>query len=70
MVAPLRFVFGNEGQVLLGIEKALGVMRKGDYARVIIPSWNAFGNTGSADGRVLPYTPVIYEVEVLEVAQK
>lgn len=65
-----RFVYGNEGQVLAGIETALSRMHRGDVAEVIIPSYAAFGSKGSADGRVGPYTTVVYMVEVMEVARE
>lgn len=69
MNAPLRFVMGNENQVLPGLEKALAQMHRWGKARVILPSWLAFGSRGSAAGHVQPYTPVVYEVEVKEVAR-
>jgi|GEM_PF-2225520 len=69
MAAPLRFVYGNEDQVLVGLEIALSQMHLHEKAEVILPSWLAFGSNGSADGRVLPFTSVIYEIEVLEVAK-
>lgn len=64
-----RFVFGNEGQVLPGIEAVLGEMHRGETAVIILPSAVAFGSNGSADGRVGPYTTVFYRVEVREVAR-
>lgn len=67
MDAPLRFVMGNENQVIEGLEIALYEMTKGDLATLIIPSWYAFGSKGSAGGHVPPYSTVIYTVEVLEV---
>jgi hypothetical protein len=67
MDAPLRFVMGNENQVIEGLEIALFEMTKGDLATLIIPSWYAFGSRGSAGGRVPPYSTVIYTVEVLDV---
>lgn len=63
------FVYGNEGQVLRGIEIALERMRRGEVAELILPSWFAFGKRGSADGRVAPYTPVLYRVEVIDVSR-
>lgn len=69
MSAPMRFVYGNEGQVVPGLEIALGQLSKGASARVIIPSRLAFGDRGTAHGAVRPYEPVIYQVEVLEVAR-
>lgn len=68
MAAPLRFVYGNEGQVLKGLDIALSRMNRGDVYEIILPSWLAFGARGSADGRVEPFQTVIYRLEVLEVA--
>lgn len=68
MDTPLRFVYGNEGQVLQGLEIALSRMHRGEVAEVILPSWMAFGSRGSADGRVAPYSTVYYTLEVIEVA--
>ena len=69
MAAPLRFVYGNEDQVLKGLEIALSQMHLDEKAEFILPSWLAFGSTGSADGRVPPYSSVIYQVEVLAIAK-
>ncbi len=67
---PLRFVYGHEHQVLRGIELALGRMHRGEKAEVIIPSWLAYGSRGSAYNLVPPFTPVIYEIEVVELARE
>lgn len=67
---PFRFVYGNEGQVITGIETALGRMRRGEVVEVVLPSWLAFGKRGSSDGRVGPYTPVVYRIEVVDVARR
>lgn len=69
MQGPFRFVYGNEGQVIKGLELALEQMQIGEKAQVILPSWFAFGKKGSADGRVQPYTTVVYKIELLDVAR-
>ena len=69
MAAPMRFIYGNEDQVLKGVEIALAQMTKNELAEIILPSWLAFGSSGSADGRIPPYSTVIYQVEVLEVSK-
>lgn len=69
MSAPLRFVYGNEDQVLRGLDLALSRMHLHEKAEVLLPSWLAFGRSGSADGRVPPYTIVVYQVEVLEMGE-
>jgi hypothetical protein len=70
MSAPLRFIYGNEGQVLPGIDLALSQMHLDEKAEVIMPSWHAFGSEGSADGRVPPFTTVVYRIEVIELSKE
>ena len=69
MEGPLRFVMGNEKQVLRGIELALEKMHRKEKMRVIIPSWLAYGARGSAGGHVPPYTTVVYDLEVLQLGE-
>jgi peptidylprolyl isomerase len=64
---PLSFVYGQQWQVIPGLEKALGKMRKGEKALVIIPSEQAFGIDGSVLGIVPPFTPVVFEIELINV---
>lgn len=69
MNAPLNFVLGNENQVIRGFEIALLEMRVGEKARLLIPSWLAFGQRGSAAGRVPPFTTVVYDIEVVAIGK-
>jgi FKBP-type peptidyl-prolyl cis-trans isomerase len=64
---PLQFVYGQQWQVIGGLEKAIGKMHEGDKALVIIPSEQAFGADGSVEGIVPPFTPVVFEVELINV---
>ena len=64
---PLQFVYGHQLQVIGGLEKAIGKMREGDKALVIIPSEQAFGTVGSVEGIVPPFTPVVFEIELINV---
>ena len=64
---PLQFVYGQQLQVIGGLEIAIGRMRNGDKALVIIPSELAFGADGSVYGIVPPYTPVVFEIELINV---
>lgn len=65
---PLRFVMGQEHQVIPGIEIGLRHLHRGEIAELIIPSWLAFGSKGSIGGMVAPFTSVVYRVEVLELS--
>ena len=64
---PFQFVYGQQMQVIGGLEKAIGKMHEGDMALVIIPSEQAFGADGSVEGIVPPFTPVVFEIELINV---
>jgi FKBP-type peptidyl-prolyl cis-trans isomerase len=64
---PFQFVYGQQWQVIGGLEKAVGRMREGGKSLVIVPSEQAFGSEGSAAGIVPPFTPVIFEIELINV---
>lgn len=64
---PFEFTIGQEGQVLEGLKLALYHLKKGEKAKIILPSRLAFGSRGSSNGSIAPYTPLLYEVEVLDV---
>ncbi|NBC84021.1 MAG: hypothetical protein GVY19_11685 [Bacteroidetes bacterium] len=61
------FVYGQEWQVIEGLEKAIGMMQEGEKALFILPSDLAWGKTGSSTGIIPPYTSLIFEVEVLAI---
>ena len=63
---PFEFVYGTELQVIPGLEDAIGRMREGQRALVILPSDLAWGEKGSSTGIVPPFTTVIYEIELLK----
>ena len=64
---PFQFVYGQQMQVIGGLEIAIGKMREGDMALVIIPSEQAFGADGSVENIVPPFTPVVFELELINV---
>lgn len=59
----MDFQYGSEYQVIKGIELALKTMKKGERAKIIIPSEYAWGEDGSSDGSIPPYTPVVFDLE-------
>lgn len=65
-----QFVYGQKWQVIPGLEEAIGMMYPQERALFIIPSHLAFGQGGSSTGIVPAFTPVIFEVEVMEVKTK
>lgn len=64
---PLDFIYGNEMYLIEGLNYAVGEMREGGTAMILIPSELGFGSLGSVKGVVPPYTAMIYLVEVLTV---
>lgn len=63
---PLTFRLGDPGQVIKGMEIALHVLPHGGRGRFVFPSALAFGAEGSSSGIVPPYTPLLYDIEVLD----
>jgi FKBP-type peptidyl-prolyl cis-trans isomerase FkpA len=62
-----QFVYGQQWQVIQGLEEAIGLMREGDKALCLMPSQLAFGQSGSSTGIIPPFTSVIFEVELKSV---
>ncbi len=56
----------GKGQVIPGFDEALLLMQEGEKAKIIIPSKLAYGERG-AGGVIPPYTPIVFEIEVLDV---
>ena len=62
-----EFVCGQEGQLIEGLQMALYKLKKGEKAKIILPSQLAFGKQGSSNGAVPPYTPLVYQIEIADV---
>lgn len=62
---PIEFVVG-ENKVIPGWEEGMLLMRVGGKAKMIIPSSLAYGANGAGDA-ILPYTPLMFEVEVVSM---
>lgn len=56
---------GNNG-VIKGFEEGLLLLRKGEKAVITFPSSLGYGTTGQGNS-IAPYTPLKFEVEVVEV---
>lgn len=63
---PLEIVYGKPLQIIKGLEIALKGMKKGEKAKIIIPSQLAFGSSGSP-GIIPPFTTLIYDIEILNI---
>jgi len=61
----MEFIQGDLSTIP-GWEEGISYMKKGGKARLIVPSSLAYGEEGLED-MIPPYSPVVYEIEVLEV---
>lgn len=60
---PVVFVLGR-GQVITGWDEGISMMRVGDEATFIIPSYLGYG---AGRGEIPPYTPLLFEVKLIDV---
>jgi len=65
---PIKFRYGKRFDTQ-GLDEAIGLMRGGGKATIIVPSKMAFGDQGKGS-LVPPFTPLVYEVEILDVQSK
>lgn len=65
--SPFEFVYGQEWQVIKGLEEAVGTMKSGEFSIFIMPSDIGFGKQGSSTGYIPPFTSLIFEVELISV---
>jgi FKBP-type peptidyl-prolyl cis-trans isomerase len=61
---PIQFTLGKE-EVIEGWDRGLQKVREGGKARLIIPSKLAYGKEGK--GEILPYSTLIFEIELIDV---
>ena len=70
---PITFEFGKPFDTK-GFDEAIASMKKGSKATVVVPSAMGFGEQGKKDmsGQdiITPYSPVVYDIEVLDLKTK
>jgi FKBP-type peptidyl-prolyl cis-trans isomerase FkpA len=70
---PYEFIFGGS-KTMPGFEEGLSKLREGEKATIIIPSELGYGEKGKRNPAsgvyiVPPYTPLIYEVELVSITK-
>jgi FKBP-type peptidyl-prolyl cis-trans isomerase len=60
-------VYGTPDQVLKGINYVIPRLKVGQSAKIILPSRLAFGEKGSSNGTVPPFTPLLYEITLNDI---
>jgi len=70
---PITFEYGKPFDTK-GFDEAIGTMKKGSKATVVVPSAMGFGEQGKKDMNgqdiITPYSPVVYDIEVLDLKTK
>ena len=61
------FRYGEDYQLLEGVESGLKGLKEGESVKIILPSRRAFGEEGSLAGIVPPFTAVIFEIKILKI---
>ena len=56
--------------LISGWKEALQIMREGDHWELVIPSSLAYGSAGSHDGSVPPNQTLVFDLQLISVAQK
>ncbi len=64
--SPANFTYkpGVPDQVIKGLNIVINYLKRGENAKIILPSHLAFGETGSVDLKIPPYTPLLYEITI------
>jgi FKBP-type peptidyl-prolyl cis-trans isomerase len=65
---PFRFKIGAV-EVIPGFEEGVTYMKKGGQAKILLPSSLAYGKIGNYYGGIPGYTPVIFELELVDLKQ-
>ena len=65
-----ELIYGIPDQMVKGLNYVMGQLNEGQTAKIILPSALAFGENGSSNGTVPPYTPVLYNLKLTEVKRK
>lgn len=66
--STLDLVIGR-GEVIPGFDEGVLQMKKGGKSTLIIPSKLAYGDQGMQGGIIGPYTPLVFEIELVDVKQ-
>ena len=64
---PLQFNYGTPDQLLKGLNFVIKGMHKGEFIKIILPSYLAYGEGGNTNGTVAPFTPLLYEVTITDI---
>jgi FKBP-type peptidyl-prolyl cis-trans isomerase 2 len=62
-----QVIYGTPDQLLKGLNYVIGRLKKGQTSKIILPSRLAFGENGSSNGSVPPFTPMLYKITIIDI---
>lgn len=62
-----ELILGTPDQVLKGLNYVIRRLKIGQTAKIILPSHLAFGESGSSNGTVPPFTPLVYKIKLIDI---
>lgn len=63
----IEFIYGTPDQLIKGLNIVIGSLKKGETTKIIVPSRLAFGELGSSNGSIPPYTPLVYNIKIIDI---
>jgi FKBP-type peptidyl-prolyl cis-trans isomerase len=63
----IELIFGTPDQLIKGLNIVIGSLKKGEFSKIIVPSRLAFGELGSSNNLVQPYTPLVYNLTLIDI---
>lgn len=61
--------YGTPDQLLKGLNYVIAGLKMGQNAKIILPSRLAFGENGSSNGIVPPFTPLMYKIKITDIKE-
>ena len=63
----IEFIYGTPDQLIKGLNIVISTLKKGESTKIIVPSRLAFGELGSSNGSIPPYTPLVYKIKIIDI---
>jgi len=63
----MEYVYGTPDQLLKGLNIVIGSLKMGETTKIIVPSRLAFGELGSSNGSIPPYTSLVYNIKIIDI---
>jgi len=62
-----EYIYGTPDQLIKGLNIVIGSLKKGETTKIIVPSRLAFGELGSSNGSIPPYTSLVYNIKIIDI---